>query len=67
MEDRKEASNSAQPVRINRSVRPLAVDTAPKQVDFAKEYHYVIEDLRRIAFIALGLLILLIALALIIG
>jgi hypothetical protein len=63
----RQASKSVQPVRINRPIRPLAVDTAPKQVNFAEEYHYVIEDLRRIALIALGLLILLIVLALIIG
>jgi hypothetical protein len=63
----RQASKSVQPVRINRPVRPLAADAAPKQVNFAEEYHYVIEDLRRIAIIALGLLILLIALALVIG
>jgi hypothetical protein len=60
-------SNNVQPVRINRPVKPLAANMAPKPVNFSEEYHYVIEDLRRIAIIALGLLILLIVLALVIG
>ncbi len=40
---------------------------AVKEVNFAEEYQYVVEDLKRIAIIALALLILLIVLALIIG
>jgi hypothetical protein len=56
-----------QRVQITRPARPLAVPAEAKVVDFAKEYHYVVEDLRRIAIIAAGLLVLLVVLALIIG
>ena len=38
-----------------------------KEVDFAKEYHYVIEDLRRIFLTAAALLVLLIVLAVLIA
>ena len=58
---------AARPVRIARPSRPLAADGAPKEVNFAKEYHYVVEDLKRIAIIAAALLVLLIVLALVIG
>jgi hypothetical protein len=61
------SSTRSQPVRISRPVRPLTTETAPKKVNFAEEYHYVVEDLKRIAIIALALLILLIVLALVIG
>lgn len=60
---RRRASAAARPAHISRPVRPLATDSAPKQVDFAAEYAYVIDDLRRIAIIALALMVLLIALA----
>jgi hypothetical protein len=63
----RQTSKRAQPVRINRSVRPLAADATPKKVNFAEEYHYVLEDLKRIAIIALALLILLIILAIVLG
>jgi hypothetical protein len=56
----------AQPVRITRPSRPMA-EAAPKEVNFSEEYHYVIEDLKRIAIIAAVLLVLLIVLALTIG
>jgi len=49
-------------VRITKPSPVLAPEDASK-VDFAKEYHYVIEDLRRIAITAAALLVLLIALA----
>jgi hypothetical protein len=61
------ATTTAQPVRISKPVRPLAAEVVRKEVNFSEEYHYVVEDLKRIAIIALALLILLIALALIIG
>jgi hypothetical protein len=61
------AGTAQQPVRISKPVRPLAAETTNKEVDFAKEYHYVVEDLKRIAIIALALLILLIVLAFVIG
>jgi hypothetical protein len=64
---RRQASQAAQPVRISRPSRPLASQAGPKEVDFAKEYHYVLEDLRRIAITAAGLLVLLIVLAVIIS
>jgi hypothetical protein len=60
------AAKVAQPVRISPPSKRLA-DTAPPEVDFSKEYHYVIEDLKRIAITAAGLLVLLIVLALIVG
>lgn len=56
----------AQPVRITRPIR-APESQAAKEVDFSKEYHYVLEDLKRIGIIAASLLVLLIALALIIG
>lgn len=57
----------AQPVRITRPVQSPVTRTSVKEVDFAEEYHYVVEDLKRIAIIALCLLVLLIVLAVIIG
>ncbi len=64
---RRRVPQGAQPVRISRPTRPLAAQAAPKEVDFAKEYHYVVEDLKRIAIIAVALLVLLIVLAFVIG
>jgi len=59
-------SGAAQPVRISRPVRPLSAGTA-SEVNFAEEYHYVVEDLKRITIIALALLVLLIVLAFVLG
>jgi hypothetical protein len=56
---------AVQPVRIPRPVRPPATEGPAKRVDFAGEYHYVIEDLKRIAIYAAALFVLLIALAVI--
>jgi hypothetical protein len=54
--------------RIRSTTRPsLRSQSGSSEVDFATEYHYVVEDLKRIAIIALILLVLLIALALLIG
>jgi len=64
---RRRARYAPQPVRISRSGRTAAVRAVPKEVDFAKEYHYVVEDLKRIAVTALALLVLLIVLAFVIG
>lgn len=61
------APSGPQRVQISRPARPLAAPAEAKEVDFAKEYHYVLEDLRRIAIIAVALLALLVILALIIG
>ena len=60
---RRRATGAAQSARISRPVRPLVTEAAPKVVDFSAEYHYVVEDLKRIAIIAVALLVLLIALA----
>jgi hypothetical protein len=56
----------AQPVRIARPIRPPAPEVV-KEVDFSKEYHYVIEDLKRIGIIAASLLAVLVVVALIVG
>jgi hypothetical protein len=64
---RRQARQVAQPVRISQPSPTLASQTASKEIDFAREYHYVIEDLRRIAITAAGLLVLLIVLALLLS
>jgi hypothetical protein len=61
------APASPQPVQIERPSRPLAARPVEEEVDFRQEYHYVVEDLKRIAVIAAGLLVLLVVLALLIG
>ena len=63
---RRQVSGAAQPVRLTRPSGPTA-EAPPKEVDFAKEYHYVVEDLKRIAIIAAALFVLLVALALLIS
>jgi hypothetical protein len=60
-------AGAAQPVRISRPVRPVSAETPAPEVNFAVEYHYVVEDLKRIAIIALALLVLLIVLAFVLG
>ena len=64
---RSRVQNVARPVRISDQSPSLASGPSPKEVNFAEEYHYVIEDLRRIAIIAAALLVLLVALALLLG
>jgi hypothetical protein len=64
---RRQSSSVAQPIRIPQPARPQASQTAPREVDFAKEYSYVVEDLKRIAIIAASLFVLLIVLAIVIG
>jgi len=59
---RRRTAQVARPVRAARPVQPLA-EQPTKEVDFSVEYHYVIEDLKRIAFTAAGLFVLLIVLA----
>ncbi len=61
------AQEGGEPVRIARPIRQPAAEGPAKRVDFASEYHYVIEDLRRIAIYAAVLFALLIVLAFIIG
>ena len=64
---RRKARTVAQPVRLSQPRQRLAAEATAKEVDFVKEYHYVIEDLRRIALTAAALLVLLIVLAIIIA
>jgi hypothetical protein len=64
---RREATKAARPVKITRPIRPQAKQAAVKEVDFAEEYHYVVEDLKRIGIIAFALLVLLIVVALLIA
>jgi hypothetical protein len=64
---RRRATTAAQPVRVSRPSKTLSTSAAPKEVNFAEEYYYVIEDLKRIGVTALALLILLIALAFLIA
>jgi hypothetical protein len=64
---RRQAPKVAQPVRITQPSAKLASEPATQEVDFSKEYHYVIEDLRRIAITAAALLVLLIVLALLLS
>jgi len=63
---RQQARTIARPVRISPPSHSLT-EAAPKEVDFSKEYHYVIEDLRRIAITAAALLVLLFVLAFLIS
>lgn len=63
---RRRAPSATQPVRIQRSQQAIASQAA-EDVDFSQEYHYVVEDLKRIAIIAAGLFVLLLLLALLIG
>jgi hypothetical protein len=54
--------------RVRTTTRPsLRSQSTSSEVDFATEYHYVVEDLKRIAIIALVLLVVLVALALVIA
>lgn len=64
---RRKPSGTAQPVRISQPSKKLTTEAVPQEVDFAVEYHYVIEDLKRIFITALVLLVLLIVLAFLIA
>jgi hypothetical protein len=64
---RRRPTTAAQPVRISKASQTLSVPAASQEVDFAKEYHYVIEDLKRIAITAAALFILLVVLALLLA
>lgn len=61
------APEGSEPVRIARTIRPPVAEGPAKRVDFATEYHYVIQDLKRIAVYAAALFALLIVLALVVG
>jgi hypothetical protein len=60
------SSQRRRSVRVAEPVQPLVTEVPSQEVDFAEEYHYVLEDLRRIGIIAVVLLMLLIALAILI-
>lgn len=62
---RRRASGTAQPVRISRPAQSQVAESRGSGVNFAVEYHYVVEDLKRIGIIAFVLLVLLIVLALV--
>ncbi|HSR29903.1 MAG TPA: hypothetical protein VLY63_05005 [Anaerolineae bacterium] len=64
---RRKPTGMAQPVRISQPSKKLATEAVPQEVDFAVEYHYVIEDLKRIFITALVLLVLLVLLAFLIA
>lgn len=64
---RRSASTPVQPVRISRPASSAAPEHEVREIDFSKEYHYVVEDLKRIAIIAGVLLVLLVVMALVIG
>lgn len=54
----------AQPAERKRALAASAATSSSKvQVDFAKEYHYVIQDLRRLFILAAALMVLLVVLA----
>jgi len=55
----------AEPVRIARPIRAPQPEPKAKEVDFRREYHYVLEDLKRITIYAAGLFSLLIVLAIV--
>ncbi len=64
---RRQTSKAAQPVRIAGPSQRQARPVKAQEVDFAKEYHYVVEDLKRIAITAAALLVLLIVLAVLVA
>ena len=64
---RSKSPKAAQPVRIKGPAQPEPKAVKAQEVDFAKEYRYVVEDLRRIAITAAALLVLLIVLAILVG
>ncbi len=61
----RQASTTVQPVRIARAASSQSMAKEANDVDFRTEYHYVVEDLKRIGLIALVLLVLLVVLALV--
>jgi hypothetical protein len=58
------AARRSRAVRLAEPAKPLEAKVEASEVDFSSEYHYVVEDLKRIGIIAAGLLVLLIVLAL---
>jgi len=59
----RQASAPVSPVRIARPASSRGLAKEAHDVDFRTEYHYVVEDLKRIGILALALLALLIVLA----
>ncbi len=62
-ETTKAAPPSAPNGRASASRASVAAATATAQVDFASEYRYVVQDLRRLFMLAGGLFIVLVVLA----
>ena len=62
---RRRSTAAAQPVRISDKGQTQAQKSQTKEVDFPTEYHYVVEDLRRLAITGTGLFVVLFALAII--
>ena len=52
------------PPTSSNSVSRAPSEPRAKEVDFGKEYHYVVHDLKKIAVFAAGLFVLLIVMAL---
>ncbi|MGD8465374.1 MAG: hypothetical protein PVI09_16035 [Anaerolineae bacterium] len=57
------AARRSRAVRLTEPAQSLEAETEAQTVDFSNEYHYVVEDLKRIGIIAAALLVLLIVLA----
>ncbi|GAB4527846.1 MAG: hypothetical protein Kow0063_03510 [Anaerolineae bacterium] len=55
------------PTAVAEERPPVVASTTRKQVDFAAEYRYVIDDLRSMAIIAAAMLVVLLALSFVIG
>jgi len=55
------------PVRGGQPRPTLKAEAPAPDADFSVEYHYVVEDLKRIAIIAFALLVLVVVLALVIA
>jgi hypothetical protein len=61
------ARQVTEPVRGGQARPTLKAEAPATEANFRTEYHYVVEDLKRIAIIAFALLALVIVLALVIG
>jgi hypothetical protein len=64
---RRSVPQAPKAVRATRTRPNLGPKETSKDVDFRQEYHYVVEDLKRIAIIAAALLALVIVLSFVIA
>ena len=67
MAKRKRSKSYSRRAAIRRSNAAQSAKPEAKKVDFAKEYHYVLGDLKRIAILAAAMFALLVILALVLG